>query len=207
MNIEGAKCELCSLGKHWRTEDKFTPVLAETHGEDRIAIVGDTPGTHEEFEGRPFVGPTGQELQLALSEVGLSRDQCLITYAIACRPPQNRLDTFLIKHSRNNKTRVRAKKHPLQTPQAACRGRLLKELEGCQYIICAGAEAMRTLRGGNASITSMRGACEELDLPWGKVQVSYTLDPSFVLRSPKWRPVFQRKSRQVLKDSHVWASL
>ncbi|QDP60221.1 MAG: putative DNA polymerase [Prokaryotic dsDNA virus sp.] len=199
MNIEGAKCELCSLGKHWRTEDKFTPVLAETHSSDRIAIIGDTPGTHEEFEGRPFVGPAGQEIQLALNEVGIVREDCLITYAISCRPPQNRLDTFMVKHSRANKVLRKEKKPLLLTPAVACRGRLLREIEGCKYIICLGAEAMRTLRGGNASITSMRGACEELDLPWGKARVSYTLDPSFVLRSPKWRPVFQRDIGKALR--------
>ena len=174
-------------------------MLGESHKNGRIAIVGDFPGTHETSEGRPFVGPSGHELQAALDEAGLKRSDCLITNAIACRPPANRLDTFMVQHSRANKKRKSEKKELLLSPAEACSGRLMSELEGYTQIICLGTEAARAVRGGNASIMSMRGACEEIEMPWGQVQIGYTLHPSFVLRSPKWQPVFRRDIRKALR--------
>jgi DNA polymerase I-like protein with 3'-5' exonuclease and polymerase domains len=75
----------------------------------------------------------------------------------------------------------------------------MEDISGFDRIICLGAEAMRALRGGHGSITSMRGACEELDMPWGKAKVAYTLHPAFVLRSPKWRPVFRKDIAKALR--------
>ena len=105
MKINGAKCEVCSLGRLCQSKGEFIPVLGEQHSSDEIAIVGEAPGTHEELEGRPFVGPSGQELQAALGEIGLKRERCRISNVLACRPPQNRLDSFLIQHTRSNKAR------------------------------------------------------------------------------------------------------
>lgn len=199
MKINGAKCEVCSLGRLCQSKGEFIPVLGEQHSSDEIAIVGEAPGTHEELEGRPFVGPSGQELQAALGEIGLKRERCRISNVLACRPPQNRLDSFLIQHTRSNKARKKKGEDLLLSPQAACRDRLLKEIWGFDKIICLGSEALRAVRGGNASIMNMRGACEEVELPWGKAQVGYTLHPSFVLRSPKWRPVFQNDLAKTMR--------
>ena len=199
MKIAGAKCDVCSLAHLCGGQDSIQPVGSEEHKGDRIAIVGDFPGTHEELEGRPFVGPLGQELQAALEELGISREECRLTNAIACRPPQNRLDIFMVKHSRNNKARHKKEEKPLLSPQNACADRFLQDIWGFDKIICLGAEAMRAVRGGNASITSMRGACEQRTMPWGEVKVGYTLSPGFVMRSPKWRPVFQNDIGKALR--------
>jgi len=199
MKISGAKCVSCSLGVHLRKMDECVPVLAETHGSDRIAIIGEAPGFHETSEGRPFVGPSGHELQAALDEAGLKRSECLLENAIACRPPANRLDTFMVQHSRKNKARKKKEEPLLLSPMEACRGRLMESLEGHTNIICLGSEAAHALRGGNSSIMAMRGACEEVEMPWGKVKIAYTLHPAFVLRSPKWRPVFRRDIAKALR--------
>ena len=48
----------------------------------------------------------------------------------------------------------------------------------------------------------IRGACEEVEMPWGTVKVGYTVHPSFVLRSPKWRPVFHGDVARALRFFH-----
>ena len=190
MNIEGAKCESCSLGIDCQRRDEFVPVLSETHAEDSIVLLGEAPGGHEVLEGRPFVGPSGRELQDALDAVGISRSECQINNAICCRPPGNRLDSFMVQHGRRNKERKKKEQDLLLSPMEACRERLMTDLIGHDKIICLGAEAARALRGGHSSIMGLRGGCETLEMPWGMVKVAYTLHPSFVLRSPKWRRTF-----------------
>lgn len=56
-------------------------------------IVGMNPGEQEEVEGRPFVGPSGQLLDEALSEAGLERGQVYVTNVYKARTPANREPT------------------------------------------------------------------------------------------------------------------
>lgn len=53
-------------------------------------LIGEGPGYHEDRQGRPFVGPSGQFLEQLLSLAGLSRAQVFISNVVKCRPPQNR---------------------------------------------------------------------------------------------------------------------
>ena len=66
MPLSLANCDECPLGELHRRNDDFAPVMAESHAGDRIVILGEAPGGHEVIEGRPFVGPSGGELQSAL---------------------------------------------------------------------------------------------------------------------------------------------
>ena len=83
MSIEKARCDTCPLGEMWRRKGEFSPVPAEIHASDKIVFLGEAPGSHEVFEGRPFVGPSGMELQSALDEIGVERAQCQINNVIA----------------------------------------------------------------------------------------------------------------------------
>ena len=194
-----AECEVCPLGRVHRKNDEFSPVMAEVHGDDKIVLLGEAPGTHEVLEGRPFVGPSGAELQGALDACGLRRDECQINNVIACRPPQNKLDVFNAQVGRMNVRRKKADKAPLDGPITCCRPRLLEELDGHTQIICMGATAAAAIRGGNPSVMGIRGACEEIPMPWGVVKVAYTVHPDFVLRSPKWRSVFHGDMAKALR--------
>ena len=186
-----AKCDSCPLGALWKNKGEFAPVLTEHHSDDRILIIGEAPGGHEVAEGRPFVGPSGQELQAALDYCGVKRDECQINNVIACRPPQNKLDFFMARLSRMNKKRKKEKKAEYPTPHACCKPRVDDEIRGFTKVICLGSTAATAIRGSYTSIMGTRGACEVIEKPWGKVQVAYTVHPAFVLRSPKWRSVFQ----------------
>lgn len=62
----------------------------------RVMIVGEAPGRDEDIEGLPFVGRSGQLLDLMLAAIGLSRRAedpargVYITNVMPWRPPQNR---------------------------------------------------------------------------------------------------------------------
>jgi DNA polymerase len=55
----------------------------------KIVLIGEAPGQHEDLEGKPFVGKSGQWLQIQLDTLDLSR-KVYITNAVKCRPAQNR---------------------------------------------------------------------------------------------------------------------
>ena len=157
---------------------------------------------HETIEGRPFVGPSGMELQRALNKIGVRRDECYITNSICCRPPKNDIEALNIKISRTNKRREKKareeKKEPslLLKPVEACKGRLYSELQstGITKIICLGKTAAKAIRGGDPSIMSLRGGCEVVPAPWDPevlLQVAYTMHPASVLRQMAYQDVFR----------------
>ena len=73
-----------------------TTVFADGNPAARVLILGEAPGRDEDLEGRPFVGRSGQFLDLMFAAIGLSRTnpdpaQALyITNVMPWRPPQNR---------------------------------------------------------------------------------------------------------------------
>lgn len=201
--MEHADCDNCPL-----SHGTECPVEAETHEADRILFIGEFPGTHEGFEGRPFVGPGGIELQRALNALDVARPECHLTYAVACRPPKNDLDAVAIQVGRTNRRRAKKAREEktsyseLKRPPQACEGRLWKEIQesGITDIICMGKVPARVLRGGNISIMAIRGGCEEITAPWGAtLKVAYTLSPEMVMLLPVYRDVFRSDIQKGLK--------
>ena len=82
---EIAHCQRCGIAKY-RTK----AVPGEGPEDAEIVFVGEAPGWHEDQQGRPFVGPAGQYLELLLASIGLTRQQVYITNIIKTRPPENR---------------------------------------------------------------------------------------------------------------------
>jgi len=79
----GARCDECPLkGRH-------TPVpptwASGGPGQTKLIVIGEGPGRMEIQEGRPFVGPSGSMLTKLLIDAGVSRGQCHLTNAGACR--------------------------------------------------------------------------------------------------------------------------
>ena len=137
-------CRTCPL----RMEE---PVLSESHDDDRVILLGEAPALHETFEGRPFVGPGGIELQRALNSLDIRRDQCYLANAIRCRPPKNDLEAMNIAVSRRNRKREKKAKEEkteavlLKRPGDACKSLLYEELAatGITKIICLGKWAAK----------------------------------------------------------------
>lgn len=81
----GAKCSECPFSKDG--QPPHTPVLAEKpYKKAKGLLVGECPGSSEVELGRPFCGPTGQELDRELEKVKLYRPMLLVLNAMLCQP-------------------------------------------------------------------------------------------------------------------------
>ena len=55
-----------------------------------ILFIGEAPGYHEDQQGLPFVGKSGQYLEELLATINLTRNDVFIANVVKCRPPDNR---------------------------------------------------------------------------------------------------------------------
>ncbi len=78
-------CTLCGLHT-----GRVCAVPGEGPPDAKIMLIGEGPGYHEDRQGRPFVGPSGQFLDELLAQAGLRRAEVFIGNVVKCRPPQNR---------------------------------------------------------------------------------------------------------------------
>ncbi len=78
-------CTLCELH---RTSTNGVP--GEGNAQARVLLIGEGPGWHEDQQGKPFVGPSGQFLTELIESAGLKREDVFITNIVKHRPPSNR---------------------------------------------------------------------------------------------------------------------
>jgi DNA polymerase len=78
-------CQRCALAN-----GRLKAVPGEGPPGAQVLMVGEGPGSHENQQGRPFVGPAGQFLTELLGVAGLKRADVFITNIVKCRPPGNR---------------------------------------------------------------------------------------------------------------------
>lgn len=130
-------------------------------------IVGEAPGAREDEQHRAFVGPAGKLLDTLLGEAGLSRDDCYITNAVKCRPPDNAT--------------------PSRAEVKACASFLADEIQatsGPRVILALGNTALQALTG-KSGITKHRGKV----YPLGSERVVLaTFHPAAALRSAHYLP-------------------
>lgn len=135
-----------------------------------VMFVGEQPGDQEDRIGRPFVGPAGQILDLALEEAGIDRRTIYVTNAV--------------KHF---KFTQRGKRRLHQTPE-------VPEIQACGFwvdierthlrpklIVLLGASAARALLGRQVTISRERG--RSIVTASGQT-VFVTVHPSYLLRLP-----------------------
>ncbi|HEX8927842.1 MAG TPA: uracil-DNA glycosylase, partial [Actinomycetota bacterium] len=82
---EASTCTRCRLHRS-RTQ----VVFGQGSPTADLMFVGEGPGFHEDRQGQPFVGPSGQLLNRLLGEIGLVREDVYVTNVVRCRPPGNR---------------------------------------------------------------------------------------------------------------------
>ena len=133
-----ADCTRCDLHKTRRnTVPGFGPERC------KLMMIGEGPGEHEDREGRPFVGPAGNELDKMLKDSGIKRSDMFITNVVKCRPPKNR--------------------NPTPEETAACRPWLEEQIAALKpdLIITMGAPATSWFKPG-AKISQVRGRIEKV---------------------------------------------
>ena len=129
-----SSCVACAL-----SGGRTQVVFADGEAPADVMFVGEAPGFHEDRQGVPFVGASGQLLTRLLTEVGIDRSQVVIANVLKCRPPGNR--------------------DPLPDEVATCRGWLRRQVHLVDpAVICTlGNFATRWALGPDVSITRVRG--------------------------------------------------
>ncbi|MBT8247735.1 MAG: uracil-DNA glycosylase, partial [Acidimicrobiia bacterium] len=85
LQEEASACTSCRLH-----EGRTTVVFGDGSHDADLMFIGEGPGQHEDEQGLPFVGRSGQLLSTLLERVGLSRPEVYIANVVKCRPPGNR---------------------------------------------------------------------------------------------------------------------
>ena len=132
----------------------------------RLLVMGEAPGAQEDESGLPFVGRSGQLLDLLLAEVGGDRARTAVLNTLKCRPPGNR--------------------PPTRTESAACRGWTERQLElvAPGLVVTLGLSATRWFLGPVA-LGKVRGVVHEA----AGQRVLPTYHPSAALRGgPRGEP-------------------
>jgi DNA polymerase len=133
-------------------------------------LVGEQPGDQEDLAGRPFVGPAGRILTLALARADIPRDQIYVTNAVKH-----------FKFEPRGKRRIHKK--PNMEEIRACRPWLEAEIEAVRpkVIVCLGATAAQSILGPKFRVTQSRGQLMRSQVA---PLVLATVHPSSLLRAP-----------------------
>jgi uracil-DNA glycosylase family protein len=159
-----AGCTACDLYK-----TGTQTVFGEGTRNAEVMFVGEQPGDQEDLAGKPFVGPAGRLLDVALVGAAIERKTVYVTN--------------VVKHF---KWQARGKRRLHQKPNwseiAACRPWLDAELAVVEprVLVCLGATAAQALLGPQFRVTRERGRPVESDLA---AHVIATVHPSSILRS------------------------
>jgi DNA polymerase len=131
---EAAGCTRCRLH-----ESRTQVVFGQGDPHADLMFVGEAPGFHEDRQGIPFVGPSGQLLNRLLEGIGLRRQEVYIANVVKSRPPGNR--------------------DPLPDEIAACRPWLDAQvrLVDPKVVVTLGNFAAKTLLETTTGITRLRG--------------------------------------------------
>lgn len=158
-------CTACSL-----SETRKTVVFGSGDPKAQLMLIGEGPGSEEDRQGLPFVGPAGALLTRILQAIGLRRDEVYIANVVKCRPPRNR--------------------DPKPDEVLACRGYLERQISLVQpkVILALGRVAAQSLLGTTASLGSLRGRWHQVQ----GVETRVTYHPAALLRNESWkRPTWE----------------
>ncbi len=164
-------CPKCPLSK-----SRTLAVPGEGPADARVMFIGEGPGFHEDRQGRPFVGPSGQYLEQLLASIGLSREQVFITNVVKCRPPGNR--------------------DPEPNEIAACREYLDRQLALIKpaVVVTLGRFSMERFFPGQ-SITRIHGKAKRA----GNLFYLPLFHPAAALRRPEWKQAMEEDVQQIPK--------
>jgi len=157
-------CHNCHLHESCRT-----PCLPG-HGNPNASlfILGECPGSAEDYSGVPFVGLAGKLLDFVLAKLSLDRQDIFISNVVKCRPPENKLPTGAA----------------LQEIVDACWPHLKKELQSVdpKVVVLMGNTALKLIC--ESGIKKLEGM--EVDTVYEGAKTFACLHPAFVLRSPSY---------------------
>ncbi len=141
--------------------------FADGSPDAKVMLIGEAPGAEEDRRGKPFVGPSGQLLDLMLAAIGLDRRSVWITNIIFWRPPGNR--------------------EPTTAEVAVCQPFVERQIELLRprHILFLGGSAARGLLEVTDGVTKLRGR-PFVYRPAGMAPIpaGITFHPAYLLRQP-----------------------
>ncbi len=157
-------CQRCPLGCI-----RTNAVFGAGNRKADLLFVGEAPGAHEDLQGLPFVGRSGQLLTKVLEGHGISRDDVFISNIVKCRPPDNR--------------------DPKPEEVQACSPFLFAQIDLIEpAIVCAlGRHAATALLARKVKITEEHGKW----MTYRNLPFLIALHPSAALRMPRFRAQFE----------------
>ena len=164
-----AQCESCT--RCGLCQGRTNVVFGMGNPASPVMFVGEGPGQHEDEQGLPFVGRSGQLLDLYLDVIDLDRSKVYIANVVKCRPPQNR--------------------DPLPEEQDLCIEYLKNQISliSPKLIVCLGRISAMRLIKPDFRITREHG----MWFPGDGYEISAVFHPSLLLRDP-------RKKEDMLTD-------
>jgi uracil-DNA glycosylase family protein len=157
------ECTRCPL---YKSATQAVPGEGRTHA--HLMLVGEQPGDKEDLAGKPFVGPAGRILDLALVEAGIPRAEVFVTNAVKH-----------FKHEMRGKRRLHKRPNAYEIERCRVWLDLERAIVRPAAIVALGVTAARSLFDRPVTITKMRGGLSHL--PDGTVAF-VTVHPSSLLR-------------------------
>ena len=139
-----------------------------------LLFVGEAPGAQEDEQGEPFVGRSGDVLDDALRDAGLSRADVRITNCVRCRPPDNR--------------------DPKSAELENCRGYLDEEIDRVDpdVIVTLGKVPSQHLLERDVAVTSEAGEIFEVAISGASRRVLVSVHPAATLYDRTQESTFQQ---------------
>ena len=177
----------------------------------RIITIGEAPGKQEDYEGRPFVGGSGNLMKKWWAEAGINKYKVRIENMHEFRPPQgNNIDSVpievLYESIQDLHRRITKLKNPYvivptgNYPTFALTGKgkvkaALRKMLGEDLTLTEAEKkaGITVLRGSTYIYTDLRGR---------EIKVIPTIHPAAVMRTQKWEKRVKRDWRIVEEESH-----
>ncbi|MEJ1097499.1 MULTISPECIES: UdgX family uracil-DNA binding protein [unclassified Pseudoxanthomonas] len=146
LREQAQDCRACPL---WRNATQT--VFGAGPPDARVMFIGEQPGSQEDIQGKPFVGPAGKLLHEALTAAGIDPATLYVT---------NTVKHF--KYERSGKVRLHKRANAAE--QAACRPWLAAEMLRLKprLVVALGAMAAQTLFGNQFRLTQERGQWRDI---------------------------------------------
>lgn len=139
-----------------------------------VLFVGEGPGANEDEQGEPFVGRSGDVLDSALRDRGLTRRDVRITNCVRCRPPENR--------------------DPTANELRNCREHLHREIDlvDPELIVTLGKVPSQHLLERDVAVTKEAGSVVEHRLSGTARRIVICVHPAATLYDSSQKDVFHR---------------
>ncbi|MGC6512791.1 MAG: uracil-DNA glycosylase family protein [Parvibaculales bacterium] len=162
-----------------------TTVFCDGNNAARLMLIGEAPGRDEDREGRPFVGASGQLLDLMMRHIGFTRETMYITNIVPWRPPGNRA--------------------PKPEEAAVCLPFVKRHIELVKpdILVLIGGTSAKELIQTTDGISKLRGQWHDIDVNGTRYKSLPLFHPAYLLRNPA------RKAetwQDLLKLKHAFSS-